>query len=98
MNSSHPKKDSITSVEEYDRLLDLYHDAYDRIQAGEAGSGYGGIHFEVMHELARYGIPTHSRTDAVYRLKQLLDEYETKELGSVKSQSDEDYLSQFENL
>ncbi len=98
MNSSYPKKDSITSVEEYDHLLDLYHDAYDRIQAGEAGSGYGGIHFEVMHELARYGIPAHSRTDAVYRLKQLLDEYESNELGSNTSISDEDYLSQFKDL
>ncbi len=39
---------------EYFRLLDPYHDAYDRIQAGEAGSGYGGIHyFEVISELAR---------------------------------------------
>jgi hypothetical protein len=98
MNNSHPKKGSISSLEEYYHLLDLYHDAFDRIQAGEAGSGYGGIHFEVMNELARYGIPASSRNDAVYRLKQLLDEYESKELGVAKTQSDEDYLSQFEDL
>jgi hypothetical protein len=98
LNSSHSKKNSIPSLEEYYRLLDLYHDAYDRIQAGEAGSGYGGIHFEVMHELARYGIPAHSRTDAVHRLKQLLDEYENNELGPHQSQSDEDYLSHFKDL
>lgn len=98
MNSSHLKKDSIPSVEEYYRLLDIYHDAYDRIHAGEAGSGYGGIHFEVMNELAHYGIPTHSRTDAVYRLKQLLDEYESRELSAAKPQSDEDYLRQFKDL
>ena len=89
---------SLHSLEEYYRLLDLYHDAYDRIQAGEAGSGYGGIHFEVMHELARYGIPANSRNDAIHRLKQLLDEYERDQLGSAKPQSDEDYLSQFEDL
>jgi hypothetical protein len=98
LSNSHRKKNSISSLEEYYRLLDLYHDAYDRIQAGEAGSGYGGIHFEVMNELARYGIPANSRNDAVYRLKQLLDEYESNELGSTKSQSEEDYLSQYENL
>ncbi len=98
MSHSPRKKNAIPSLEEYDRLLDLYHDAYDRLQAGEAGSGYGGIHFEVMHELAQYGIPASSRSDAVYRLKQLLDEYESNELGSHKSQSDEEYLSQFKDL
>ena len=98
MSHSHQKKDSIPSLEEYYRLLDLYHDAYDRIQAGEAGSGYGGIHFEVMSELARYGTPANGRNDAVHRLKQLLDEYESNELDSAKSQSDEDYLSQYEDL
>jgi hypothetical protein len=85
-------------MEEYYHLLQLYHDAYDRIQAGEAGSGYGGIHFEVMNELARYGIPANSRNNAVYRIKQLLDDYERNELGSAKSQSDEEYLSQFKEL
>jgi hypothetical protein len=89
---------ALHSLEEYYRLLDLYHDAYDRIQAGEAGSGYGGIHFEVMNELARHGIPAHGRNDAVYRLKQLLEEYERDQLGSVKSQSDDEYVSQFEDL
>jgi hypothetical protein len=98
LSSAPLKKNSISSLEEYYRLLDLYHDAYDRIQAGEAGSGYGGIHFEVMHELARYGIPTTSRNDAVYRLKQLLDDYERNELGAARSQSKEDYLSKFEDL
>lgn len=97
MNNAQSKHSSISSLEEYDRLLNLYDDAYDRLQAGEAGSGYGGIHFEVMNELARYGIPAHSRNDAVHRLRQLLDEYERNELGSAKSQSDEDYVSQFED-
>ena len=89
---------NLRSLEEYYRLLDLHHDACDRLQAGEAGAGYGGIHFEVMNELARYGMPATSRSDAVHRLKQLLEENESKELASAKSQSDEDYLSQFENL
>ena len=97
MNYSHSRKSSIRFLEEYYRLLDLYHDAYDRIQAGEAGSGHGGIHFEVMNELARHGIPANGRNDAVYRLRQLLDEYESSELGSIKSQSDEEYLSRFED-
>jgi hypothetical protein len=88
----------ISSLEEYYHLLDLYHDAYDRIQAGEAGSGYGGIHFEVMHELARHGIPANGRNDAVHQLKQLLDEFENTELGSNTHQSDEEYLSNFKDL
>jgi hypothetical protein len=98
VSNPHLRGNTIPSLAEYYRLLDLYHDAYDRIQAGEAGAGYGGIHFEVMNELARYGISANGRNDAVYQLKQLLDEYESSELGSTNSQSDEDYLSQFEDL
>jgi hypothetical protein len=58
---SHPsKKTSILLLEEYYRLLGLYHDAYDR------------IHFAVMNELSEFGIPANSRDHAVHRLKQLL--------------------------
>ena len=32
--SSSPKKNSITSSDEYDRLSDLYREAYDRVQSG----------------------------------------------------------------
>ena len=90
------KKNSFPTLEEYYRLLDLYHDAYDRLQFGEAGSGYAGIHFEVMNVLSRYGIPANGRDDAVLRLKQLLDEYERIELGSHSTRSEEDYLDNFE--
>jgi hypothetical protein len=96
---SHPsKKTSIPSLEEYDRLLNLYHDAYDRLQFGEAGAGYAGIHFAVMHELSLYGIPANGRDDAVWRLKQLLDEYEGTRSGSAKTESEEEYMDKFEDL
>lgn len=99
MNNSSSKKNAIPSADEYYRLLDLYHDAFDRLQSGGTGSGYGDIHFEVMHELSRYGIASSSRDNAVHLLKQLLTEYERTELGSSNTtQSAEDYLSKFDDI
>jgi hypothetical protein len=46
MNSSQ-KKNSITSLDEYDRLSQLYNDAWDRIQSGGTGAGWSGIHYDV---------------------------------------------------
>ena len=98
MSSSSPKKSSITSLDEYYRLDELYHDAYDCVQSGGTGAGYSGIHFEVMNELRRYGKAANSREEALHLLKQLLTEYEKRELGSSTTQSDEDYLSKFDDL
>ena len=98
MSSSSPKKNSITSSDEYYRLDALYHDAYDRVQSGGTGAGYSGIHYEVMNELRKYGLAANSREEALHLLKQLLTEYEKTELGSSTTQSDEDYLSKFDDL
>ena len=98
-SNSSPKKNSITSSDEYYRLLELYHDTYDRVQAGGTGAGYSGIHYEIMNELRRYGMTANSREDALRMLKALLDEYERNFLGSKHDkQSDEDYLSKFDDL
>ena len=98
MSSSSPKKNSITSLDEYYRLDELYRDAYDRIQSGGTGAGYSGIHYEVMNELRKYGLAANSREEAIRLLKQLLAEYEKTELGSSTAQSDEDYLNKFDDL
>ena len=98
MSSSSPKKNSITSLDEYYRLDELYHDAHDRIQSGGTGAGYSGIHYEVMNELRKYGLAANSREEAIRLLKQLLAEYEKTELGSSTTQSDEDYLNKFDDL
>ena len=98
MTSSSLKKSSITSLDEYYRLDELYHDAHDRLQSGGTGAGYSGIHYEVMNELRKYGLAPNSREEAMRFLKQLLTEYEKTELGSNTSQSDEDYLSKFDDL
>lgn len=98
MSSSSPKKSSITSSDEYYRLDELYNDAHDRIQSGGTGAGYSGIHYEVMNELRRYGLAANSREEALRLLKQLLTEYEKTEFGSSTSQSDEDYLSKFDDI
>lgn len=98
MSSSSPKKNSITSLDEYYRLDELYRDAYDRIQSGGTGAGYSGIHYEVMNELRKYGLAANSREEAIRLLKQLLAEYEKTELGSSTTQSDEDYLNKFDDL
>ena len=73
MTKSSPKKSSITSLDEYYRLLELYHDAYDRVQSGGTGAGYSGIHYEVMNELRRYGRAANSRDEALRILKTAAD-------------------------
>jgi hypothetical protein len=98
LSSSSPKKSSITSLDEYYRLDALYHDAYDRVQSGGTGAGYSGIHYEVMNELRTYGLAANSREEAIRLLKQLLTDYEKTELGFSTTQSDEDYLSKFDEL
>jgi hypothetical protein len=98
LSSSSPKKSSITSLDEYYRLDALYHDAYDGVQSEGTGAGYTGIHYEVLNELRRYGLAANSRDEALRLLKKLLTDYEKTELGSSTTQSDEDYLSKFDEL
>lgn len=98
LSSSSPKKNSITSLDEYNRLLELYHDARDRVQSGGTGAGYSGIHYEVMNELRKYGKAPNSRDESLRLLRQLLAEFEKRELGSGTSESDEEYLSKFDDL
>ena len=98
LSSSSPKKNSITSLDEYYRLDELYHLAYDRVQSGGTGAGYSGIHYEVMNELRRFGLTANSREEALRLLKQLLTEYEKTELRSSTAQSDEDYLKKFDDI
>lgn len=99
MSSSSPKKNSITSLDEYYRLDELYHDAHDRLQSGGTGAGYSGIHYEVMNELRKYGLAVNSREEALRLLKQLLTDYEKTEFGSsTTTESDDDYLSKFDEL
>lgn len=95
--NSSPKKNSITSSDEYDRLADLYREAYDRVQSGGTGAGWSGIHYELMNVLRRYNKAPNGREAALRMLKELLDEYEKTYLGS-KDQSDEEYLSKFDDL
>jgi hypothetical protein len=85
-------------LDEYYRLDALYHDAYDRVQSGGTGAGYSGIHYEVMNELRKYGLAANSREEALRLLKQLLTAYEKTELGSSTTQSDDEYLSKFDEL
>lgn len=98
LSSSSPKKSFITSLDEYYRLDELYHDAHDRVQSGGTGAGYSGIHYEVMNELRKYGLAANSREDALRLLKQLLTDFEKAEFGSNTNESDEDYLSKFDDI
>ena len=95
--NSSKKKNFITSSDEYDQLSDLYREAYDRIQSGGTGAGWSGIHYELMNVLRQYGLAPNSREQAISMLKQLLRQYETEYLGA-KDQSDEEYLSKFDDL
>lgn len=95
--NSSPKKNSITSSDEYDRLSDLYREAYDRVQSGRTGAGWSGIHYELMNVLRQYDKAPNGREQAIRMLKQLLDEYEKTDLGA-QDQSDEEYLSKFDDL
>ena len=98
MSSSSPKKSSITSLDEYYRLDELYRDAHDRLQSGGTGAGYSGIHYEVMNALRKYGLAVNSREEALRSLKHLLTDYEKTEFGSDTKESDEDYLSKFDDV
>jgi hypothetical protein len=80
--SSSPKKNSITSLAEYDRLSELYREANDRIQSGGTGAGWSGIHYDVMFAIRSYGKVANGREEAVRILKQLLTEYEKAGLTS----------------
>jgi hypothetical protein len=91
------KKNSITSLDEYDQLSQLYSDAWDRVQSGGTGAGWSGIHYEVFDMLRKYGRVANSRDEALVELKKLLREYERAHLG-VQDQSDEEYLSKFDDI
>ncbi len=95
--NSSKKKNSITSLDEYYQLSQLYSDAWDRIQSGGTGAGYSGIHYEVFNAIRRYGRVANGREEALAELKKLLREYEKKHLGA-KDQSDEEYLSKFDDI
>lgn len=95
--NSSTKKNSITSLDEYDQLSQLYSDAWDRVQSGGTGSGYSGIHYEVFEVLRKYGRVANSRDGALKELKSLLLEYEKEYLGATE-QTDEDYLSKFDDI
>ena len=95
--NSSEKKNSITSLDEYDQLSQLYSDAWDRVQSGGTGAGYSGIHYEVFEVLRKYGRVANGRDEALAELKKLLKEYETEYLGT-KDQSDEEYLSKFDDI
>jgi hypothetical protein len=51
-----------------------------------------------MNELRRFGLAANSREEALKLLKQLLTEYEKTELGSRAANSDEEYLSKFDDI
>ena len=51
-----------------------------------------------MNVLRQYGRAPNGREEAIRMLKQLLTEYEKTELGSSPTQSDEDYLSKFDDI
>lgn len=95
--NSSEKKNSITSLDEYNRLSQLYEEAWDRVQSGGTGAGYSGIHYEVMDVIRKYGRFANGRDEALVELKKLLREYETEHLGA-EDQSDEEYLSKFNDI
>jgi len=96
--NSSPKKNSITSSDEYYRLDELYRNAYDRIQSGGTGAGWSGVHYDVFDAIRRYGRAANTREEAVRELKRLLDEYAEANFGQKKkTESDEDFLSRYED-
>ncbi|MBI5839078.1 MAG: hypothetical protein HZB19_03150 [Chloroflexi bacterium] len=84
-------------MDEYDRLSELYREAYDRVQSGGTGAGWSGIHYELMDAVRRYGKTPNSRDEAIRLLKELLNEHEKTYLGA-RDQTDEEYLSKFDDL
>jgi hypothetical protein len=83
--NSSKKKNSITSLDEYDQLSQLYSDAWDRVQSGGTGAGWSGIHYEVFDVLRKYGRVANSRDEALAELKKLLQEYENEHLAQKDS-------------
>jgi hypothetical protein len=77
-------------------LSQLYSDAWDRVQSGGTGAGYSSIHYEVFNVIRKYSRVANSRDEALSELKKLLREYEEEYLGA-KDQSDEEYLSKFDD-
>ena len=95
--NSSEKKNSITSLDEYDQLSQLYSDAWDRVQSGGTGAGYSGIHYEVFNAIGKYGRVANGRDEALTELKKLLREYEKNQLG-IRDQTDEEYLNKFDDI
>jgi hypothetical protein len=82
---------------EYDCLSQLYSDAWDRVQSGGTGASYSGIHYEVFNILRQYGRTANGRDEVLRKLKKLLREYEQEYLGE-ENESDDEYLSKFDDL
>ncbi len=95
--NSSQKKNCITSSDEYYQLSQLCSDAWDRVQSGGTGAGYSGIHYEVFNAIRKYGRVVNGRDEALAVLKKLLQEYEKEYLGA-KDESDEEYLSKFDDI
>jgi len=94
---SSPQKSGIPSLDEYYLALELYTEALDRINSGGTGMGYSGIHYIVMERVRRFGGFANGREDAVRVLGKMLREFE-QEHNLTTSQTDEDYLSKFDDL
>ena len=56
----------------------------------------GGIHYELMEVLGKYGRFANGREQALSELKKLLREYEKQHLGT-QGENDEDLLSRYED-
>ena len=95
--NSSQKKNSITSSDDSYQLSQLYSDAWDRVQSGGTGAGYSDIHYEVFNAIRKYGRVANGRDEALSELKKLLQEYEKDYLGA-KDDSDEEYLSKFDDI
>jgi hypothetical protein len=59
---------------------------------------YSGIHYLVMDRVKRFGGFANGREDAVNVLGKMLREYEKEHFGTNHEQSDEDYLSKFDDI
>jgi len=58
--------------QQYDELQQLVLDAQDRLITGE---GRSGVHYELMHLLARYGKHAMSREESIKMGQKLCDEF-----------------------
>ena len=79
--NSSKKKNSITSLDEFDQLSQLYSDAWDRVQSGGTGAGYSGIHYEVFEMLRKYGRVANGRDEALAELKKLLQVHKPEHIA-----------------